>query len=344
MNYLSNLARMTLQQRLLDPLVAIYYVTTHCNLHCAYCEDFGAHRNLENQPAAQPEQARNILKIIRSGVDALWITGGEPLLVPHLGELLEYAKKKLRFRQISLITNGTLLPKRDDILPHLDRLVISLDSLAPSTWDALNMPQSYAESILDIIVETAILQKEHHFRLILNAVITPEGLTNSKLENLIDFCKANNTLVSFSPQATNNWPRYELITSPEYLSFLNELAMRKKKGDPILGSDLYLKTLRENRPYDCYPSLAPRILPNGDLSYPCRPIEKANGEHGGRPVNLLDVPDWQAAIKIARQVYGDPPTMCFSCFQQCYAEPSLMQAYPLEALQDGKSLATYVPG
>jgi MoaA/NifB/PqqE/SkfB family radical SAM enzyme len=344
MNYMRNLARLAFGQRLLDPLVAIYYVTTHCNLHCAYCEDFGAHRNPENQPAAPPDQARNILKVIRSGVDALWITGGEPLLVPHLGELLEYAKDELRFRQISLITNGTLLSKREDLLPHLDRLVISLDSLDPSAWDALNMPQSYAESILDIIRETAKLQKKHHFRLILNAVITPEGLENSKLEDLIDFCKTHNILVSFSPQATNNWPRYELITNPAYQFFLSRLATRKKKGDPILGSDLYLQTLRENRPYDCYPSLAPRILPNGDLSYPCRPIEKANDEHGGRPVNLLDVPDWQAAITIARQVYGDPPTMCVSCFQQCYAEPSLMQANPLACMSEGKSLATYVPG
>jgi MoaA/NifB/PqqE/SkfB family radical SAM enzyme len=344
MNYLRNLARLALGQRLLDPLAAIYYITTHCNLHCAYCEDFGAHRNAENQPAADPEQARNILKVIRSGVSALWITGGEPLLVPHLGELLEFSKRKLRFHQISLITNGTLLPNREDILPHLDRLVISLDSLSPSAWGALNMPQSYAESILDIIRETARLQKKHDFHLILNAVITPEGLEDSNLEDLIDFCKRHTILVSFSPQATNNWPRYELITHPAYQPFLKRLATRKKKGDPILGSDLYLQTLRENRPYDCYPSLAPRILPNGDLSYPCRPIEKANDEHGGRPVNLLDVPDWQAAIKIAQQAYGDPPTMCVSCFQQCYAEPSLMQANPLAYLRERKSLATYVPG
>jgi len=343
MNYLRNLARLALGQRLLDPLVAIYYVTTHCNLHCAYCEDFGAHRNAENEPPAPLEDAKRILCVIRSGVDSLWLTGGEPLLAPHLPDLLDYAKRDLRFRQISLITNGMLLPSRQDILPHLDRLVISLDSLDPSAWGALNMPASYAESILGIVRETARLQKVHNFQLVLNAVITPESL-ESGCDTLVDFCRQHQIYISFSPQSINNWPRYELSTSPDYRAFLEKLTLLKKGGAPILGSYDYLEILRSDRPYDCYPSLAPRIMPNGDLAYPCRPIEKAGGEHGGRPVNLLHVPDWQAAIKIAREAYGDPPTMCVSCFQQCYAEPSLMQSRPLSYLREGRGLATYVPG
>jgi MoaA/NifB/PqqE/SkfB family radical SAM enzyme len=342
MNYLRNLARLALGQRLLDPLVAIYYVTTHCNLHCAYCEDFGAHRNPENEPPAPLEDAKQILRVIRSGADSLWLTGGEPLLAPHLADLLDDAKRNLRFRQISLITNGMLLPSRQDILPHLDRLVISLDSLDPLAWGALNMPASYAESILGIVRETAKLQKTHNFQLVLNAVITPESL-ESGCDALVDFCIQHQIHISFSPQSINNWPRYELITNPAYRAFLEKLTLLKKQGAPILGSYDYLATLRSDQPYDCYPSLAPRIMPNGDLAYPCRPIEKAGGEHGGRPVNLLNVPDWQAAIKIAREAYGDPPTMCVSCFQQCYAEPSLMQSRPLLYLREG-GLATYVPG
>lgn len=343
MNYLRNLSRLALGQRLLDPLVAIYYVTTHCNLHCAYCEDFGAHRNAENEAPAPLEDAKHILRVIRSGVDALWLTGGEPLLAPHLADLLEYAKRGLRFRQTSLITNGILLPQRQGILPHLDRLVLSLDSLDPSAWGALNMPNSYAESILGIVRETAKLQETHNFQLVLNAVITPESLASDPAA-LVDFCSQHKIQISFSPQSLNNWPRYELIASPAYRVYLERLIVLKKQGAPILGSYDYLATLRGDQPYDCYPSLAPRIMPNGDLAYPCRPIEKAGGEHGGRPVNLLHVPDWQSAIKIAREAYGDPPTMCVSCFQQCYAEPSLMQSRPLSLLREGRGLATYVPG
>lgn len=342
--YLSNLLKIALGKRLLNPLVGIYYLTTHCNLNCSYCEDFGARRNAENQPAATPEAAKKILRVLRSGMDTLWLTGGEPLLVPHLADLLDYAKKVLRFRHISLITNGTLLPSRQNILPYLDRLVISLDALDAHTWSALNLPDSYAENILNTIQQTAKLQKQYQFQLALNAVITPETLAQNGLSNLVDFCKTNHILISFSPQASNNWPRYELITGETYLLFSQYLATCKAKGGPILGSDLYLEHLQKNQPYDCYPSLAPRILPNGDLVYPCLPIEKAGDEHGGRPINLLTTIDWKTALQTASAAYGEPPSMCVSCFQQCYAEPSLMQQNPLACLLEKNSLATYVPG
>ena len=343
MNYIRNIAKLVTQKRLLDPLVAIYYITTHCNLNCSYCEDFGAHKNAQNEPPAAPEDAKHILRIIRSGVDSLWLTGGEPLLVPHLPDLLDFAKHTLKFRQISLISNGTLLPSREDILPYVDRLVISLDSLSPAAWSALNMPASYADNILSTVIRAARLQNRHNFRLILNAVITPEGLQNG-YDMLIDFCAQHEIRISFSPQSTNNWPRYELITNPAYRTFIEKLIAQKKQGAPILGSLAYLETLRNDQPYDCYPTLAPRIMPNGDLTYPCRPIEKAGGEHGGRPVNLREVKDWQTAMQIARQAYGDPPNMCVSCFQQCYAEPSLMQTKPLSYLREGNDLVTFVPG
>lgn len=340
--YLSNLAKLALGRRLLDPLVAVYYVTTQCNLNCAYCEDFGARRNAKALTPLPLPQAQELLRVIRSGVDSLWLTGGEPLLVPHLPALLEFARRELKFRHITLITNGTLLAGREEILPFVNRLLISLDALDPQIATRLNMPVGYLASLLPTIEKMAALQKSLGFRLILNAVITPDGLDG--LEELLKFCVELDVGISFSPQAVNNWPRYELLSSPAYHHFLAKLLTLKREGAPILGSDTYLKTLLDNQPYRCYPTLAPRIFPNGDLAYPCRPMEKAGGEHGGRPVNLLTVPDWKTAWQRARAAYGDPPENCNSCFQQCYAEPSLMQAHFLEYLLEGNDLATFAPG
>ena len=73
----------------------------------------------------------------------------------------------------------------------------------------------------------------------------------------------------------------------------------------------------------------------------------AGGEQGGRAVNLLSVETWEDAWKIAKAKYGEAPTSCVSCFQQCYAEPSLMQARPLEYLAErlrGNDVSVYAPG
>jgi len=368
-SYLRNLLKLTRGNRDLTPQIAVYYVTMQCNLNCAYCEDFGSRRNTQVTQNPPLEDAKKILRVIRSGFSRLWITGGEPLAHPQIGELLSYARNELKFREISLITNGTLLSHflsadytdgadlslknnlrnqqnlRTSLLSLLDRLIISLDSLDPHALNLVSLPNSQAEDVIANVRKAANLQKTHGFKLSLNAVITPETL--SGMDDLLNFCVDNKIWLSLSPQSINNLPRYELVTSKEYRALIEKVIALKKRGAPILGSFSYLKMLIDQTPYECFPTLAPRIMPDGWLAYPCRPMEKAGDEQGGLAVNLLDVKNWDEAWKIAQQKYGEAPTSCVSCFQQCYAEPSLMQARPLEYLSEklrGVDLSTYAPG
>ena len=375
LTYLGNLLKIARGDYTLDPHIAVYYVTQQCNLNCAYCEDFGSRRNQQVTPAPPLEDAKRILKVIRSGVDRLWLTGGEPLLHPQILDLLAYARNELKFREISLITNGTLLhsvmASLREAIPSprgldtgekgtrptrsaasfpslLDNLIISLDSTDPQALGMVIVPDAYAETVIANAREAASLQKKYNFKLILNAVITPETLPG--MDKLLAFCIENHAQISFSPQSVNNLPRYELVTAPGYRAFIKKVMELKKHGAPIFGSVSYFKMLLDQVPYECYPTLVPRILPDGWLVYPCRPMEKAGGTpaaQGGRAVNLLDVKTWDEAWSIAKEKYGDAPTSCVSCFQQCYAEPSLMQARPFEYLVErlgGNDLIPYAPG
>jgi MoaA/NifB/PqqE/SkfB family radical SAM enzyme len=343
--YLQNLFRLTRGDFSLSPRLAVYYVTMQCNLNCTYCEDFGSRRNQQVTPAPPLEDAKRILNVIRSGMDRLWLTGGEPLMYPQISDLLAYARHDLKFREISLITNGTLLSQNFSLLPFLDRLIVSLDAVDPQALNTVSVPQMYANDVIENIRAAAFLQKTHNFQLIINAVITPETLPG--MDKLLAFCTENKVHISLSPQSVNNMPRYELVTSPEYRAFIEKVIQLKKQGAPIFGSFSYFNILLDQTPYECYPTLIPRILPDGWLTYPCRPMEKAGGEQGGRAVNLLNVGTWDEAWKTATKLYGDVPTSCVSCFQQCYAEPSLMQARPLEYLLErlhGNDLSAYAAG
>jgi hypothetical protein len=209
-------------------------------------------------------------------------------------------------------------------------LVVSLDSTDPVLWSSLiQVPLEIAQSIMDNVQFYAGRQQEFGYRLVANCVLSPETLGGAR--QVLDFCAEHGMLVSFSPQAVNNWPRYELLVSPEYQTFLGHLASLKRRGGPILGSAAYLSTLAKLRPFSCYPTLIPRVLPSGELLYPCWPIERAGTSHGGRPCNLLDVKSWTEALRIAADAYGPPPRVCTSCFQQCFVEPSLMQSKPAQA-------------
>ena len=346
-----NLLKIARNDRRLQPRVALYHVTGQCNLNCTYCEDFGARRNATGDRPLPFEQVLHILRVIRSGVDALFLTGGEPLTHPDIDRIVLQAKQAIGFREVTLISNGLLLRQHEALLPALDRLVVSLDSCEPASLSqATGISRTLAGTILTNIQNYAGLQQVFGYRMIVNAVLTPETLPGA--ETLLDFCTELGVLVSFSPQAVNNWPRYELTVSPAYRAFIEKLLRLKREGAPILGSAAYLKTLRDMIPYDCYPTLAPRIYPNGDLAYPCRPFEKAANDQGGRPVNLLDAASWEAAWEIANAAYGQPPRACASCFQQCNAEASLMASQPLALLDEwlrypasrAGNLTTYTPG
>jgi MoaA/NifB/PqqE/SkfB family radical SAM enzyme len=357
--YLGNLLKLARNNRHLNPRVAVFYVTGQCNLNCAYCEEFGARRNEQNLSPLPLEQVMKVLRVIRTGMDSLWLTGGETLTHPDIDDIILRAKLNLKFRELTLITNGLLLPKHERALSAIDRLIVSLDSTDTQSWSqTIGVSPAQAESILDNIRHYAGEQKKFGYQMIVNAVITPESFTltqyalRNTLEDLLAFATANHLLISFSPQSFNNWPRYELMVSPEYKAFIQKLLQLKRDGAPILGSRAYFKNMLELAPFDCYPTLVPRVLADGELTYPCRPFEKADNGQGGRPVNLLNAKNWDEAWQTAYETYGQPPRTCHSCFQQCYTEPSLMQAHPLmmawewlryPAVRKGR-LTTYAPG
>ncbi len=349
LNYWKNLFKLVRTNDLLDPLIVMYYPTTKCNLDCQYCEDFGSRKN-PSMTSAPLEEAKQVLKVIREGSDNLFLTGGEPFTYPNIDELIIFAKEELRFRTLTMITNGYLLPQHESILPLLDRLLISLDSPNPDKWHKIiNAPLKTAELIIENIKTFSAKQDIYSYRMILNSVLTPETLED--VESILEFCKKHGLTVSFSPQAVGNWPKYELLVSEKYKNTLEKIISLKKDGAPILGSAVYYQTLINFSPYKCFPTLAPRVMPNGGLIYPCRPIEKEEDSHGGR-INLLEIGNWKQAMNMLADEYGQPPKSCTSCFQQCYAEPSLMQSKPFSHLgelicfspsRQGK-ISTYTPG
>ncbi|MBN1660211.1 MAG: radical SAM protein [Anaerolineae bacterium] len=350
-NYATNLVRLLRGNRVLRPLVAVYYLTTRCNLNCAYCEDFGQRRNAEAAGPLPLDDALRILRVIRTGTDRLILTGGEPLLHPDAAELAHRARLDQRFRHITLQTNGLLLHEREAVLPAVDRLVVSLDTVDPDLWsEQLGVSRDTTATIVDNVAHYADRQREFGYRMAVNCVLSPATLPTAR--TLLEWCQAHDLLVSFSPQAVNNWPHYDLLVNDEYRAWVLDLIDRKRHGAPILGSTAYLHTLLDLRLYSCYPALIPRVMPGGELIYPCWPIERAGHSHGGRPCSLLDVSTWDEALARAVDGYGAPPRICTSCFQQCYAEPSLMQARPFSYLAEWLrypvsrrgAIATYAPG
>ena len=114
-----------------------YHIVDHCNLNCAGCSHFSPLAEpwfvkLEDFEKEWKEVADCGLKIKR-----IRILGGEPLLHPELGHMLEYVRGLFPDSDVNVVTNGILLKqKKEELLPIFIKNDISLTT---SCYPGLNL-------------------------------------------------------------------------------------------------------------------------------------------------------------------------------------------------------------
>lgn len=105
-----------------------------CNLHCPFCHNPELVRPdmLDEECGLSHEQVISELKAREGFVEAVTITGGEPLLYGGIEELTELIKKETSL-SVKLDTNGTLPHRLNGILHHVDYVAMDLKS-SPSGY------------------------------------------------------------------------------------------------------------------------------------------------------------------------------------------------------------------
>lgn len=85
-----------------------------CNAKCPFCYYYESVVTKSNEHTLTTEDAKNqLLQAKMLGIEEIEFTGGEVTLRKDLPELIAYAKKKLGFSIVCLITNGIRLSKRE---------------------------------------------------------------------------------------------------------------------------------------------------------------------------------------------------------------------------------------
>lgn len=215
------------------------HVTQKCNLKCKYCYNKD---NLNIIPELKTnEMIRVISKLNDVGIRDIIITGGEPLLREDIIELCKYMKTL--DMSIEILTNGSLLYKRIEILKYIDHMIISIDPGDDLESQRIGLDRNI---IYDALKELTSIEKQ---KISIRSVITKgaESLIG-EMENFV-----TNELVCnfmYTPCLPNSI--HDIKNLPDY--------------DMILGFEkdcIY----RPSRCGACYRVIA--INSNGDI-YPCQ--------------------------------------------------------------------------
>lgn len=144
-------------------------ITARCNQACKYC-----HRFLEIKELSFEEQKEILERIIEQGIKEITWTGGEALIVKDVDKLMKLAfDNKVKNK---LITNGIALTneKIEQIIPYLDSLTLSIDSIDPEINEILGRGKNHYNTINRIL--TYIKEKDYKIKVRVNSVVTKINL------------------------------------------------------------------------------------------------------------------------------------------------------------------------
>lgn len=130
------------------------YLTDKCNLKCVYCipEDEVDKNNLMNDTLSLHDYKFIINGLSQVGIRKIRFTGGEPLLYPHLIELIKYTRIECNINDIAITTNGIGLDEMAYELKQsgVKTVNISLDSLKSYKYKSITRGGNLADVLKSI--------------------------------------------------------------------------------------------------------------------------------------------------------------------------------------------------
>lgn len=171
---------------------ARFYITFRCNARCGYCNVWQDPIFLGHDELGPGDLQRCLDQIRELGVEYVDFTGGEPSLHRQLAIAVRHAKEI--GLSVEVTTNALRFDNHaDNIMPYVDILNISLDTLSAERYHAIRGVDALGRTVA--LVERLRGQNARNIKLI--AVVTNQ--TVAGMDDLISFAQANRVPVYLSP-------------------------------------------------------------------------------------------------------------------------------------------------
>lgn len=176
------------------PNSVCWNITNQCNDNCLFC-----YRDKISKDLDFDNQKIIIDKIALSGIRKLTFAGGEPLLIPEIKTLINYAKSK--GLMVSLTTNAILLKGEmlDFCLENLDWLTLSLDGSNDSIQNEMTRNTGHFIHVLEVL-DYAKHLKQRQCKIKVNTVVS--SINQDCILKIADIIVNN---------AVNRWKLFQFV-------------------------------------------------------------------------------------------------------------------------------------
>ena len=175
-------------------------VTQRCNLNCSYCHKEGEIDSKNEMSVGAIQEL--VTCASKLGIKNVKITGGEPLLRKDILEIIEKIKQIDGIKDVSLVTNGTLLEEFAESLKKagLNRVNISCDSYSQNP-----VSFKYTKNILPGLLAAKMVGL---YPIKLNMVILKD-INHHEIDRMIEFAGEHDVILQLIELIPNGSEYYE---------------------------------------------------------------------------------------------------------------------------------------
>lgn len=199
-------------------------VTDVCNIRCQYCMPDGPISFLpQDRHLSYSQIVRIVAACTQLGIHDFRITGGEPLMRPHLDQLVAQLTRLDGVNQVAITTNGMLLKAQLPALMQagLKRINISLDTLSDANFQRMSR-RAGLDRVLEG-VEAALDQPQLTVRL--NALVLRDVNLNDVVD-LVQFARSRRVtirFIEFMPlDASRSWSTDKMVSGHDLRQLISE--------------------------------------------------------------------------------------------------------------------------
>jgi len=123
------------------------YTNFDCNLQCTYCCARSGPR-AERRALAMPQFRRLIDEAVEAGITEVFLTGGEPFLLPDIGDRISYAADRVPTTVLTnaMLFQGSRLHALESLIGSPVRFQVSFDGPSADTHDPIRGAGSWAKA------------------------------------------------------------------------------------------------------------------------------------------------------------------------------------------------------
>jgi MoaA/NifB/PqqE/SkfB family radical SAM enzyme len=167
------------------PLLVTWALSPRCNYKCIYC--YGDYEHREYKPVSLAQGLDLVKTLAAGGTRYIQFSGGEPLMYPHLAELVDCASS--HGLCLGMNTNGSLIPENIETVKKIGTICVSLDG-REAINDANRGTGTWKRTMKGI--ETA---QEHGVNVHVYCTVTRNNVNG--LEELLEWCKERGIWAEF---------------------------------------------------------------------------------------------------------------------------------------------------